>query len=158
MTVSEPADTAAPLYAQQVRIAAPPGVVFELLVDAEQMSRWMGLRNELSAEPGGRLRIEINGRDVAAGHYVTVERPTRVVFTWGWEASAEMPPGSSTVEIALEPEGDGTLLTLAHHDCPPAMLDAHATGWGHYLDRLAVAATGDAGPDPWATPPQEDSA
>jgi uncharacterized protein YndB with AHSA1/START domain len=101
------------LYEQQVRILARPDAVFDLLVDSDQMARWFGQGNDLVAEPGGALRVDINGRDIAAGRFVTIERPTRVVFTWGWENSADMPPGSSTVEITLQPDGDDTLLTLA---------------------------------------------
>jgi uncharacterized protein YndB with AHSA1/START domain len=74
---------ASPLYEQQVRILARPDDVFDLLVETDQLARWFGQRNEIVAAPGGALRIDINGRDIAAGHYVIGERPNRVVFTWG---------------------------------------------------------------------------
>ena len=36
----------------------------------------------------------------------------------------------------------------------PNQLAQHGIGWGHFLDRLTIAAVGgDAGPDPWATEP-----
>ena len=48
-----------------------------------------------------------------------------------------MPPGSSTVEIELVPEGDGTLLRFTHRDLPSAeAADSHSKGWDHYLERL----------------------
>lgn len=143
--------TPLPFYEQAVRIAAPPEVVFELIVDPQQMLRWIGVHNEMDARPGGQLRIDVTGRDIAVGEFVVIDRPRRVVFTWGWEGSAAMPPGTSTVEITLATEKDGTLLTLTHRDCPPAELDAHAAGWTHFLERLTIAATGDTGPDPWLT-------
>ena len=37
-----------------------------------------------------------------------------MVFTWGWEGNEAVPPGSTTVEIDLEPDGDATTLTLRH--------------------------------------------
>jgi hypothetical protein len=55
------------------------------------------------------------------------------------------------VEVVLEPrDGDGTLLTLSHHDLPPSARPAHEQGWNHYLERLSHAAAGDPpGRDPW---------
>jgi len=81
----------------------------------------------------------------------------RVVFTWGWEGGKEgsspVPPGSSTVEITLTPDGDGTIVRLVHRDLPEGERDKHAQGWELYLDRLAVVASGrDPGPDPNAQP------
>ena len=47
-----------------------------------------------------------------------------------------MPPGSSTVEIELEPDGDGTLLRFTHRDLPSAeAAESHSNGWDHYLER-----------------------
>ncbi|TVZ96600.1 activator of Hsp90 ATPase-like protein [Streptomyces sp. BK340] len=61
-----------------------------------------------------------------------------------------VPPGSSTVEITLEPVPEGTLPRLVHRDLPsPEACAAHEEGWTHYTGRLAVvAAGGDPGPDP----------
>lgn len=80
---------------------------------------------------------------------------SRVVFTWGWEAEGHpIPPGSSTVEISLEPDGQGTLLRLLHRGLPADALAEHGHGWDHYLARLATTgAGGDPGPDPMAQVP-----
>jgi hypothetical protein len=58
------------------------------------------------------------------------------------------------VEITLSAEGDATRVRLAHGDLPsPESADSHRHGWGHYLDRLAIAAAGgDPGTDPWSDP------
>jgi hypothetical protein len=73
------------------------------------------------------------------------------VFSWGAAGSDTLAPGSTTVEITLRPDGDGTLLELAHRDLPAEELDKHGDGWSHFLLRLAIAGTGhDPGPDPWA--------
>lgn len=75
---------------------------------------------------------------------------------WGWEgAEAEgghaVPPGSSRVEVSLEPDGDGTLVRLRHLGLPEEALEIHGQGWDLYLGRLVVAgAGGDPGPDPSA--------
>jgi hypothetical protein len=96
------------------------------------------------------FRMNVRGDGYAADRFLTVEPDRRIVFTWGWEGDGSpVPPGSSTVEITLEPDGDeGTLLTLVHRGLPLPALDLHRDGWNHYLDRLTIRATGgDPGPD-----------
>ena len=90
--------------------------------------------------------------NVARGEFVSVEPPTRVVFTWGWEGEGNpIPPGASTVEVTLTPDGDGTVLRLVHRDLPLEAQGAHADGWDHFLPRLVEAAAGrDPGRDPWS--------
>lgn len=101
---------------------------------------------------GGTLRCDINGRDVARGEYVEIDRPRRIVFTWGWEGKEPtVAPGASTVEVLLTADGDGTQLRLTHSDLPSAeSAERHSHGWRHYAERLTVVATGgDPGADPW---------
>jgi uncharacterized protein YndB with AHSA1/START domain len=84
----------------------------------------------------------------AEGRFVELVPDQRVVFTWGWRGSPTVPPGSSTVEIELTPDGGGTLLRLTHRGLPAEDRAMHLIGWEHYLPRLAVAvAGGDPGPD-----------
>lgn len=139
----------------EVRIEASPETVFDFFTDPDKMIQWMGRSAELDPRPGGVLHCDINGRNVASGKYVELEPPRRVVFTWGWEGEDSVAkPGSSTVEVLLAPEGDGTLLRLIHSDLPSAeSAERHGHGWRHYTERLAVVAGGgDPGADPWATP------
>lgn len=130
------------------RIAAPPETVFEFLTDPEKLLRWMGAEADIDPRPGGVFRLDMNGNDVAAGAYVTVDRPHRVVFTWGWEGSTDVPPGSTTVTVTLTADGDNTLVELRHDGLPGATAESHDEGWGYFLPRLSLAATGrEPGPD-----------
>ena len=140
---------------REVRIAARPETVFEFLVDPEKQVLWMGRRAELDARPGGIYRVEINDQAVARGEFVEIVPPSKVLMSFGWEgqqaAQGEhgVPPGSSRVEVTLEPDGDGTLVRLRHYDLPEQARDMHGQGWELYLGRLATAASGgDPGPDP----------
>jgi uncharacterized protein YndB with AHSA1/START domain len=135
----------------EVRIDAPPEVVFPYFTDPARMVDWMGVAALLDPRPGGALRIDTNGRDVVLGEFVEVEPPRRVVFTWGFDGATPMiAAGSTRVEVTLEPDGDGTLLVLRHHGLRGAPRDAHDEGWTHYLARLVRVAVGDApGRDPW---------
>ena len=135
------------------RIEAPVDVVFSYFVDPEKYRLWKGERAELDPRPGGRYRVDMDGgTTVMVGRYVEVEPPRRIVFTWGWEGNPEMPPGSTTVEVTLTPQGEATLVRLRHAGFPSqAALEQHRTGWGMLLARLAIAAEGgDPGPNPLA--------
>jgi uncharacterized protein YndB with AHSA1/START domain len=136
----------------EVQIAASPETVFDFFTDPDKMIQWMGRSAELDPRAGGTLRCDINGRDVARGEYVAVERPHRIVFSWGWEGEKPIVvPGGSTVEVLLARAGEGTQLRLIHSDLPSvASAEHHSQGWHHYVERLtAVAAGGDPGADPW---------
>jgi uncharacterized protein YndB with AHSA1/START domain len=142
---------------RDVRVEAPPESVFKFFVDPDQMIRWMGVEATVDPRPGGIYRLNVTGRDVARGEYVEVVPNARVVFTWGWE-DEENPvrPGSTTVEVTLEPDGANTIVRLRHFGLPGGPDDPHGDGWEHYLSRLVVAASGgEVGVDPWvANPPR----
>jgi Activator of Hsp90 ATPase homolog 1-like protein len=57
--------------------------------------------------------------------------------------------GRARVEIRLTAERGGTRVDLEHRDLPDGQHPGHASGWTHYLARLAAAGGGgDPGPDP----------
>ncbi len=150
MAQREPDRTGGPsVVEREVHIDARPETVFEFFVDPAKMTRWKGRQATLDPAPGGEYRVEINDQAVAVGEYVELDPPRRVVFTWGWDGHPTVPPGTSTVEVTLTPDGDGTLLRLVHRDLPAEEVEQHAHGWDHFLPRLATAASGgDPGPDP----------
>ena len=139
---------------RELAIAARPETVWEFLVDPEKATRWMGMHAELEPHPGGRYVVGVVPGHTARGEFVEVDPPHRLVFTWGWDANEDgpnvVPPGSTTIEIDLVPDGDGTLLRFLHELPTAESAATHAHGWDHYLARLeTVAAGGDAGADPW---------
>ena len=148
-----------PAVEQEVRIAARPETIFPFFTNPEKMVLWKGIEATLDPRPGGIYRVNVNGGDIARGTYVEVVPYERVVFTWGWEAEGNpVPPGSSTVEVTLTPDGEGTILRLRHFGLSLEVREIHNEGWGHYLSRLTVAAPGgDPGPDPSVMPVQEGS-
>ena len=141
----------------EIHIAAPPEVVFAYFVDPAKMRRWFGSHVHLEPQPGGTYSADINSQASARGTYVDVVPPSRVVFTFGWQDDPNIPPGSTTVEVTLAGDGDGTHVRLVHRGLQtPEMREQHRQGWDHYVARLAVAAAGgDPGPDPNANPPKE---
>jgi uncharacterized protein YndB with AHSA1/START domain len=132
-------------------VKASPETVFSFFTDPERWLRWQGLDATIEPRADGAYRINVRGDGYASGRFLHVDPPRRIVFTWGWEMEGNpMPPGSTVVEIDLLPDPAGTLVWLTHRDLPTEMRELHAEGWNHYVDRLAVVATGaDPGPDPW---------
>jgi uncharacterized protein YndB with AHSA1/START domain len=144
--------TAPPDIVREVVIAAPPEVVFPFFTDPEKMVVWKAVDAKLDPRPGGIFWIDVTGHDAARGEYVEIDPPRRVVFTFGWESQGSpVPPGTTTVEITLIPDGDGTRVRLVHSGVPDVIRAGSAEGWDHYLPRLAIAAEGGTPePDPWA--------
>ena len=135
---------------RETHIPAPPAAVFALLTDPDKILRWMGTEAQIDAEPGGLYLVNVTGSRCARGTFREVVPVHRLAYSFGWDDSEEVPPGSSLVEIDLLEQPDGTLLRMTHTGLPtPEQCASHADGWAHYLGRLAVAAAGrDPGPDP----------
>jgi uncharacterized protein YndB with AHSA1/START domain len=136
---------------REVTTQAKPETIFAFFTDPEKMVRWKGVSAVLDPRPGGTYRVDVTGgRDIAVGEYIEIDPPRRVVVSWGWEGSADVPPGSSLVEVDLIPSGEATLVRLTHSRLPAGADGTHGEGWEHYLPRLVDAAEGrDAGLDPW---------
>lgn len=153
------ATTESTLLVREVEIAASPETVWQFLVDPDKAILWMGERATFDPRPGGAWQVDVIPGHTASGEFVELDPPHRLVYTWGWEASGgeanPVPPGSSTIEIELASDGDGTTLRFTHRDLPGADSTAsHAHGWDHYLGRLVIAAAGgDAGRDAWLDGP-----
>jgi uncharacterized protein YndB with AHSA1/START domain/DNA-binding transcriptional ArsR family regulator len=137
------------LFATEVDLPAPAEEVFRHLTDPAAMIRWMGQHATLRPVPGGAFEIDINGVPVR-GRYLELDPPRRVLVSWGVAGNPALPPGATQVEFTLTPTPAGTRLRLVHRSLPPDQAPIHATGWQHFLGRLALAAAGqDPGPDPW---------
>lgn len=128
-------------------VVAAPSTVYRYLTESDLWALWQGVDADLDARVGGRFSMTmVNGMN-ATGEFVELVPDERVVFTWGWVGHTGIPPGSTTVEISLRPDGDGTRIVLRHSSVPPDEASFHESGWRRYLPRLAEATTGET-PDP----------
>lgn len=132
---------------KELAIDASPETVWDFLVEPEKAKRWMGVDVRFDPRPGGEYYCDVIDNHVARGEFVEVDRPRRLVYTFGWEPEegnpGAVPPGSTTIEIDLEPSGDGTLLRFRHSGFEsPEPAAMHRHGWDHYLSRLEIAAAG----------------
>lgn len=125
-------------------IDASPETVFAFFTEADLLTRWLAEEATLDPRPGGVCHQRHRGDDgnpySMRGEFVDVQSPSRVVFTWGFEEpSVGVPPGASTVEVTLRPDGDGTRLRLEHRDLPVGAVGDHTEGWDEMLRRLGAA-------------------
>ena len=131
-------------------VPAPVEQVFDMFTDPRQLVRWIGISADLQPRPGGRFRFEVTSGQFCEGQYVVVERPARLVFTWGWtDPGFGLPPGTSRVEVTLTGSGQDanwTRLRLVHSGLAGDLGLLHDDGWSRFLARLAAAAAGDDAP------------
>jgi uncharacterized protein YndB with AHSA1/START domain len=132
------------IITRQLHIEAKPETVYAFLADPKKLASWMGRRLEADARPGGILRVDYNGFDIMRGTFVELLPNAKVVWSWGWESlgTSDTRPGESTVEITLEPDGNGTLLKLKHSGLHADELASHGEGWDWFLVNIAKAVAG----------------
>ncbi len=128
-------------------IKASPERVFDALTRPEDMTRWMGPEPvscpdvKVDLREGGAYRLRMIGPDnseyIALGEYITVDRPSKLVFTWQWQDEEWKAMEDSQVTFILRPVVGGTQLELLHERFPtPQSARNHAEGWGGSLDKL----------------------
>ncbi len=144
---------AADTYRRELKIDADAATVFAFFTDPQRLMQWVGVSADLDPRPGGLFLLDVDGGHVAQGEFKEVVPVSRLAYTFGWQNRAELPPGSTLVEIDLTPVNGSTLVRFTHSGLPAEAVPSHADGWNHYLDRLILAASGrDPGPDPRRQP------
>lgn len=130
----------------ELTLPAPVEQVFDMFTDPRQLIRWIGISADLQPRPGGRFRFEVTPGQFCEGQYVVIDKPGRLVFTWGWaDPGFGLPPGTSRVEVTLARTGeDGrqTRLRLVHTGLAGDLGLLHDDGWSRFLARLAAVTAG----------------
>ena len=128
---------------------APIDRVFSAFADVEKFAQWFSPNPNVNLEvfeydfrPDGRYRICFHGssgsKDIVGGTYVTITPPTRIVFTWEWEAPHTYEGHNTLVTIGLAGQNGETHLTLTHEKLPSTEAKTnHNQGWTGALDQLA---------------------
>jgi uncharacterized protein YndB with AHSA1/START domain len=119
------------------RLAKPIEKVWAALTVPARLAEWMGwewlsdLATPLSL--GGRFDYRFNNTDmISEGRVLRFEPPCLLEHSW----FENQPPGA-VVCWALEPDGEGCVLTLTHRFGAPDDAPRAAAGWTMILDQLA---------------------
>jgi uncharacterized protein YndB with AHSA1/START domain len=125
-------------------ISASREEVFDAWGDPAGMREWMCPGDVISAEAqidfrqGGRYRILMKSPKQDhdhTGQYLTVERPSKLSFTWNTKG-ADI--AETLVTLELKDRGGKTELTLTHERFPSAdLLARYKGGWSRIADLLA---------------------
>jgi uncharacterized protein YndB with AHSA1/START domain len=125
---------------------ASPERVFDAWLEPEKIAKWMLapasgeiVRVDVDARLGGSFNFVVrrDGEDVAhVGEYLELDRPRRLVFTWGVPRYAAQ---VSRVSLDLVAVGSGTELTLTHERVLVDYASRTQTGWATILGAVAAA-------------------
>jgi uncharacterized protein YndB with AHSA1/START domain len=127
------------------RFDASPERVFDAWVDPVVAAKWLftsltseSHSTELDVRVGGGWTI-IDRRDGvdyrAIGEYLEIDRPRRLVFTFGMPQFAE---GFARVTVEIAADGTGALMSLTQEDVPAGAEAALEEGWSAMFDAMAV--------------------
>jgi uncharacterized protein YndB with AHSA1/START domain len=141
------ADLAEGTIHASIEIEATPDVVFNAMIDPEQLAAWWGSPEtyrtsnwQVDLRPGGEWSTTAknvsDGRNgVVRGRYLEVERPRLLVYTWqpSWDDFAE-----TTIRVELTPTRTGTRVRITHSGFGDRLASAtgHTAGWRRVLGWL----------------------
>ncbi len=117
---------------QEIVLEAPPGRVFNILLDSKQFAACTGMPAVIDPNPGGTFKT-FGG--LIEGRNIEIVSDSRIVQAWrpaSWE------PGMySIAHFELKPTGNGTALTLDHTGFHEGDFDHLDAGWHmRYWDPL----------------------
>jgi uncharacterized protein YndB with AHSA1/START domain len=135
-----------------LKIAAPPGRVYQALTTSEGIRNWWTRDADLATTVGGEgeFRFSSYGEGYTTKVAVAELMPPIRVF---WNVTSSFRPewNGTTIAFDLSPDASGTVIRFAHRGFPQAD-DACAvctTGWGYYLVSLQqYLETGQGAPSP----------
>ena len=128
--------------------SATPEEVFDAWTNPTVLERWWAPGPdwetpliEVDLRVGGRYRLATrnpeNGRvHTIAGEYTEIDRPNRLVYSWGWENEPRS-DHISNVTVEFEPTEAGTTVVVIHRDLEnDESYGIHAFGWTEVMKSL----------------------
>jgi uncharacterized protein YndB with AHSA1/START domain/predicted enzyme related to lactoylglutathione lyase len=141
-------------------IKAPRERVFAAWTTPEEIMKWFGpetcqiLSAKVDLRVGGKYHFRVKGTDCESGKemgerdlrgtYREVKRPSRLVYTWGWQGDPDVELGETVVTVDFLDKEGFTEVQITHDGFPNTEArDKHNYGWNGCLDRLQKFAAGD---------------
>jgi uncharacterized protein YndB with AHSA1/START domain len=132
------------------RYAAPPQKVFDAFLDVTIARRFLFatatgemIEAEIAPRVGGRFAFTERRPDMGdvrhVGEYLEIDRPRRLVFSFG---VPQFDPGMTRVTVEIAARADGCELILTNAGVPAAYGDSNHEGWSRILAGLLAAYDG----------------
>lgn len=139
-------DTEARTLRMERDFKVSPERLFEAFTNPEHVMGWWGPEGlstpivEIDLREGGNWLTTMVGSDggsyTASGIYKIIERPNRLVYTWGWVEDGQR-GADSTVDLTFTQIEGGTRLTMVHSVFETVEeRDDHSGGWASSLNCL----------------------
>lgn len=138
-----PAEPRPLTFTQTVNV--PPAEVYQAFTNRTALREWLADGAVSTPRQGGNLYLWWDDGYYASGEYTDLQRDRHVAFTWYGRGE----PLPTQVSVTLEPDGEGTHVTLSHDGLTTADVwdgpaQAIAEGWHRGLENLrSVLETGD---------------
>jgi uncharacterized protein YndB with AHSA1/START domain len=124
---------------RSISVAHSPDKVWEALTTAEGLGTWFGQQATVDLRVGGAGQL-IFGKVGAPDSHVAelrierLEPPHVFGYTWGINGLPADDPRRTYVEFTLEPEADGTRLTVVESGFAQLPEDLHTGAYGGNVD------------------------
>lgn len=140
---------------REIRIDAPPEVVYEVISRPERIRQWWDAETDVQPVPGATGELVWADGDNPRAHVeamtvVVAEPPRLFTFRWTHPAAESAVDGNSLlVTFRLEPAGTGTVLRLTETGfrergwemaVAEQQYREHVVGWDTFVPRLAAHA------------------
>lgn len=128
---------------------APRERVFQAWTSAQALKQWFapgGFKTvlaEVDLRIGGRYRLGLQGGEAqvfyVSGVYREIEHPSKLVFTWAWEADDGSRQGDTLVTIQFVSHKNETQIVLTHERLPnETSVEQHRGGWTGCFESLTA--------------------
>jgi uncharacterized protein YndB with AHSA1/START domain len=116
------------------RLAHPPEKVWAALVEPDRLAEWFPATATPELRVGGVVEFGFGD----PGTVTDLDPPRLIAYTWG----------TDHLRWEVEPDGDGSVLTLWHSFDDRAGAASFAAGWDTCVAAMGLALAGRAGEDP----------
>jgi activator of HSP90 ATPase len=115
-------------FSVSTHLEVVPDVLYRAWLSSEEHARFTGGAATIDPSVGGAFTA---WDGYISGTTLELEEGKRIVQSW---RTTEFPDGSpdSRVEIVVEPEGEGTKLTIDHSGIPEGQADGYESGWKEF--------------------------
>jgi activator of HSP90 ATPase len=111
-----------------VVLPVKPDKLYHAWLDSKKHAEFTGDAADIDPKVGGKFTA---WDGYIIGKNLELEPPRRILQSW---RTTEFPEGApdSMLEILIEPDGDGSKLTLIHTEIPEGQSEDYKQGWKDY--------------------------